>query len=228
MKNFALKNATVRLIKNLKDGGREVSQLTNVNITLDQLKNGQPGKLTTTASFKMTRPTNDVLEAKSTGNIEFALSAGLLPQSLKANVGLEILRAEGSLSELAGVSTILTGDVTPTEVKELSERFLRGGQLLGEVKVTGPLDLSKKEGHLKLEVASIDRKILNLVGVPLGLDFGTTTLNSTTEATLTQGGSVVAANTRFSAIKFSVTQKGQTTPPVDLQLAFQCHREHGH
>lgn len=219
LKNFALKNATVRRIKNLKEGGREVSELTGVNITLDQLKNGQPGKLTSAASFQMTRPTNDVLEAKSTGNIEFTLGADLMPTALKAKVEQEILRAEGSLRELAGVRTMLTGDVTPTEVKELSHRILRGQQLLGEVKVTGPLDLAKKEGRLKLEVVSIDRQVLNLIGAPLGLDFGTTTLNSTTEVSLTQGGSVITANTRFNAGKFSVTQKGQTTPPLDLQLA---------
>lgn len=219
LKNFALKNATVRRIKNLKDGGREVIELTGVNITLDQLKNGHAGKLTTAAALKMTRPTNDVLEAKSTGNIEFTLGADLMPQTLKASVEQEIVRAEGSFRELAGVRTLLTGNVTPTEVKELSQRFLRGGQLLGEVKVSGPLDLSKKEGRLKLEIASIDRQMLNLFGTPLGMDFGTTTLNSTTEVTLTQGGSVIAANTRFNAAKFSVTQKGQTTPPLDLQLA---------
>ncbi len=144
LKNLALKNATVRRIKNLKEGGREVIELSGVNITLDQLKNGQPGKLTTTAAFKMTRPTNDVLEAKSTGSIEFTLGADLTPQTLKARVEQEILRAEGSLRELAGVRSLLTGDITPTEVRELSQRFLRGGQLLGELKLSGPLDLSKK------------------------------------------------------------------------------------
>jgi uncharacterized protein involved in outer membrane biogenesis len=219
LKNFALKNAIVRRVKNLKDGGREVTELSGVNITLDQLKNGQSSKLTMAAAFKMTRPTNDVLEAKSAGQIEFTLGANLLPQVLKAKVEQEVLRAEGSLRELAGHRTTLTGDVTPTEVKEFSLRFLRGEQLLGEVKVTGPLDLSKKEGRLKLEVASIDRQVLNLIGAPLGIDFGATTLNSTNEISLTQGGSVIAANSRFNAAKFSLTQKGQTTPPLDLQVA---------
>jgi hypothetical protein len=219
LKNFALKNATIRLVKILKNGGREVSEMTGVNITLDQLKNGQPGKLTTAAAFMMSRPTNNVLEAKSTGSIEFTLDANLMPQTLKASVEQDISRAEGSFSELAGVRTVFTGEVTPTEVKELSERFLRGDQLLGAVKVTGPLDLAKKEGHLTLAVASIDRQVLNLIGAPLGIDFGTTTLNSTTEISLTRGGSVIAANTRFNAAKFSLTQNGQTTPPLDLQLA---------
>ena len=219
LRNLALKNATVRRVKHLKDGGREVVELTGVNLTLDQLKNGQPGKLTTTAALRMTRPTNDVLEARSTGSIEFTLGADLMPQTVKARVEQEILRAEGSLRELAGLRTTLVGDITPSEVKELSQRFLRGEQLLGEVKVTGPLDLSKKEGRLKLEVASIDRQVLNLLGAPFGLDFGTTLLNSTSEVSLSQGGSVIAANTRFNAARFSVTRAGQTTPPLDLQLA---------
>ena len=219
LKNFALKDAIVRRVKNLKDGGREVTELSGVNVTLDQFKNGQSGKLTLAAVLKMTRPTNDVLEARSAGSIEFTLGADLMPQVLKAKVEQEVLRAEGSLRELAGHRTTLTGDVTPAEVKEFSLRFNQGDKLLGELKVTGPLDLAKKEGRLKLEVASIDRQVLNLIGAPLGIDFGTTTLNSTTEISLTQGGSVIAANTRFNAAKFSLAQKGQTTPPLDLQVA---------
>jgi hypothetical protein len=219
LKNFVLKNATVRITKNLKGGGQEVTELSGVNIALDQLKNGQPGKLTMAAVFKLTRGTNDVLEATSTGNLEFTLAADLMPQSLKASVVQDISRAAGSFGELAGVRTVLTGDVTPTEIKELSERFLRGEKVLGAVKVSGPLDLTKKEGRLTLEVASIDRQVLNLIGAPLGVDFGATTLNATTDVTLTQGGSIIMANTRFNASKFSLTQKGQTTPPLDLQLA---------
>ena len=219
LKNFDLKNATVRIVKHLKDGGSEVTELSGVNITLDRLKNGQPGKLTTAAAFKLTRPTNDVLEAQSTGNIEFTLGADLMPQSLTANVEQDISRAEGSFRELAGLRTVFTGHVTPTEVKELSQRFFRGDKLLGEVKVSGPLDLAKKEGHLTLEAASIDRRVLNLIGAPLGIDFGPTTLNSTTEISLTQGGAVIAANTQFNVARFSLTQKGQTSPPLDLQAA---------
>jgi len=82
--------------------------LTGVNITLDQLKERQSGKLTTTASLKMVSSTNDVLEAKSTGSIEFTLGADLTPQSLKVKIEQEILRSEGSLRELAGVRILLT------------------------------------------------------------------------------------------------------------------------
>lgn len=220
MKNIALKNATVRRVQMLKDGGREVAELSGINITLDQLQNGQSGKLTSAAVFKYTRPTNDVLEAKSTGQLEFALGADLMPQSLNARLEQEIVRAEGSLSDMAGHRTLLTANVTPSEVKEFSQRFFKEQQLLGELKITGPLDLAKKEGRLKLEVASIDRQVLNLIGGPLGIDFGTTTLNATTEVSLTQGGSLIAATSQFNIGKFSLTQNGQTTPPMDLQIAY--------
>ena len=219
LKNFVVKNATIRRVKHLQNGGLEVAELNNVNITLSQLQNGQAGKLTTAAAFKMTGPTNDLLEAKSSSTVEFTLGADLMPQTLKVEAEHDVLRAEGSLRELAGVRGVTTGEVTPGEVKEFSERILRGDTLLGEMKVTGPLDLSKKEGNLKLQVTSIDRQVLNLLGAPFGLDFGATTLDSTTELSLTQGGSVIAVNTRFNAAKFSLTQKDQTTPPLDLQLA---------
>jgi len=219
LKNFALKNATVRMTKNLKGGGQEVTEVSGVNITLDQLKNGQASKLSLAAALKVQCAANDVLEAKTTGDISFTLGADLMPQALKANIEESISRAEGSFQPLAGGRGVIAGDVIPTEIKELSMRFLRGEQLLGEVKVSGPLDMAKKEGHLKLEIASIDKQVLNLIGAPMGIDFGGTVLNATTDLTLSQGGTAVLADLRFAANKFSVTQKGQTTPPVDVQVA---------
>ncbi len=219
LRDFTLKNATLRQVKHLPNGGREVVELSGVNVSLDRLQNGQPGKVTLAAALRISRPTNDVLEARSTGNVEFLLGADLMPQTLQARIEQEVSRAQGSLQELAELRTVLAGDVASGNFKELSGRFLRADRLLGEVKLTGPLDLAKKEGRLKLEVPSIDRQVLNLLGAAFGLDFNTTTLNSTTELSLTQAGSVIAANTRFSATRFSVTQQGHTTPPLDLQLA---------
>jgi uncharacterized protein involved in outer membrane biogenesis len=219
LKSLTLKNATFRRVRNLKDGGREVVELSGVNITLDQLKNGQAGKLTSAATFKMIRSTNDMLEARSSGQIEFTLGADLMPTTLQVKEEWEILRAEGSLRPLAGHRAMLAIDLTPTEVKEFSQRFFQGDKLLGELKVTGPLDLAKKEGRLKLEIASIDRHALNLIGAPLGIDFGATTLNCAAEVSLTKGGSVITANTRFNADKLSLAQKGRTNPPLDLQVA---------
>lgn len=219
VQNVALKNATIRETKTLKDGQRQTVEISGVNISLDQLKNGQPGKLAVAAAYKMTGPSNDVLEAKCNGDSEFTLGPDLVPTTLKVNIAQDILKAEGSFSNLSGDRTVLAGEVTPTEVKDLGERFYHEDQLLGEIKANGPLDLAKKEGRVKLEVASIDHKLLNLMGAPKGIDFGSTTVNSVIELALSHGGSVIAVNGQFNAGKFSVAQKGQATPPVDLTMA---------
>ncbi len=218
VRNVSVKNGVVRQIQHLPNGARELVELSGIDVALDRLQNGQSGKLTLAAALQVSRPTNDVLEARTSGTVEYSLGADLMPQTLKARIEEDVRRAEGSLRELAGLRALLTGDVTPTEVKEFAGRFLRGDKVLGEAKVAGPLDLSKKEGRLKLDLTSIDRQVLNLVGAPFGVDFNTTVINGTAEVSLSQAGSVVAANTRFNASRFSVTQEGLTTPPLDLQL----------
>ena len=55
IRNVALKNVKLRAVQNLKDGARQTIELSDVNIGLDQLKNGASGKLTLAAAMKMER-----------------------------------------------------------------------------------------------------------------------------------------------------------------------------
>src|SRR6266496_1423959 len=71
-----LSNGTVRMVKNHKGGGRDVTELSQVNLTLTGVKNGQTGKLTFAAGLKRddTAPapgTNGTLQAKIDGNFDF-------------------------------------------------------------------------------------------------------------------------------------------------------------
>ncbi len=220
LKNIALKNATIRLIRNLQDGSRETAELTGVQVTLDQLQNGQAGKLDSAATLRLTRSTNDLLEVTSSAAIAFTLGPDLLPQTVQARSEQELRRGEGAFRELAGLRVVVAGDLTPTEVKEFSKRFFRGQQTLGELKVSGPLNLAKQEGRLRLEATSIDRHVLNLIGAPLGLDFGPTTITAVSEVALERGGTAITASNRFEALRFSVTCEGLTTPPMDLQATW--------
>ncbi|HAV65215.1 MAG TPA: hypothetical protein DCY13_22940, partial [Verrucomicrobiales bacterium] len=102
LKNFALTDATLRRTRLLPDGGREIAELSGVNVTLDQLQNGGAGKLTTAATFRLTRPTNDVLEARSSGEVNFELGDDLMPRSVNARLDQQVLQAGGSLQALAG------------------------------------------------------------------------------------------------------------------------------
>ena len=89
VKSVVLNNATIRTIKNHK-GGRDLTELSNVNVTLTDLKNGQTGKLKLSAGIKLDKnppapATNSALQAKVDGEFAFGLSASLKPTNIKGH-----------------------------------------------------------------------------------------------------------------------------------------------
>jgi hypothetical protein len=221
IKKVALNDATVRQIKIYKNGNRDVTELSHVNVSLDDLKNGQSGKLTLSGDVKIdSNPpapqTNGVLEAKMKGNFSFALGADLKPSSVQGNTHLEVTRAAGGLAELGSLASDLDCDVTPTEIKQVALHFAKGVTRLGEARVNGPFDMNKMEGKLAVQILSIDKQVLNLAGAAAGVDFGSTTLNSTNEITLAKGGTEITAVGQVAIGKLQLTREKQTTPTLDL------------
>jgi hypothetical protein len=226
IKKVALNDATIRQI-NYKNGHKDVTELSHVNVAIDDLKNGQTGKLTLSGDIKMeSNPpapeTNGVLEAKLKGNFSYALGADLKPSSVQGNTHLEVTRAAGGLSELGSLASDLDCDVTPTEIKQVALHFARGVTRLGEVRVHGPFDMNKMEGKLAVQVLSIDRQVLNLAGAAAGIDFGSTTLNSTNEIVFAKSGTEITAVGGVAISKMQVTRAKQTTPTLDLVARYNA------
>ncbi|HEY9175974.1 MAG TPA: AsmA family protein [Verrucomicrobiae bacterium] len=221
IKSVKLSNATVRRTQNFKGGGRDVLELSGVNLTLSDLKNGQTGKLELSAALALdqsatTNTPASSLRAKAGGAFAFDLTKDLMPGAAKGNLTLAVDRATGAFTEAAGLAIKLDAEATPTEVRQLAVRFTKAAESLGELRVSGPFDPTKLEGKLKLELAGVDKKLLNLAGAAGGLDFGSTTVGLTTEVELTKAGGQVAASGRLNIARFQVTQQGQTTPTFDL------------
>jgi uncharacterized protein involved in outer membrane biogenesis len=220
IKKVALNDATIRQINNM-NGHHDVTEISHVNVAIDDLKNGQTGKLTLTADVKIeSNPpapeTNGVLEAKLKGNFSFALGADLKPSSVQGNTHLEVTRATGGLSDLASLASDFDCDVTPTEIKQVALHFAKGVTRLGEVRVNGPFDMNKMEGKLAVQVLSIDKQVLNLAGAAAGIDFGSTTLNSTNEIVLAKSGTEMTVVGQVAISKMQLTRAKQTTPTLDL------------
>jgi hypothetical protein len=224
VRNVALKNVKLRAVQNSKDGARQVLELSDINISLDQLKNGAAGKLTLAAAMKMDHTqtnAHDSLQARGSGGLEFALGADLMPQFIRGKVTHEIIKGDGSFSSFAGERSELNCDVTPTEVKTFSVNFFQADKPLGAFRVTGPFDLNKLEGRLNLEIQSIDRQVLNLAGASLGWDFGNSTLNSTNLISISQKASVVVATGKLIGRQLGIRQANQSTPPLDVDFDYQ-------
>ena len=167
----ALKNATVRLTKQLKGGGQEVQELANANLTLSNLKNGATGKLELAAALTVdnTAPDNaGHLQAKLEGSFSIQLTADAKPASITGRTRFSVDQATGKMAELAALGAVIEFDTTPTEIKQLALRFTKSVAPLGEVRVSGPFDVAKSEGKLKVEILALDRQVLNLAGAAGG------------------------------------------------------------
>jgi uncharacterized protein involved in outer membrane biogenesis len=216
VRKVALTDATIRQVKNNANGTRDVVELSHVNFTLDDLKNGQTGKLVLGADISI-QQTNVTLQAKLAGSFSLALTTDLKPASVKGSARLDVTKAEGALADAVALGAELNVEVTPSDLKEVALRFQKGNANLGELRVSGPFDMQKLEGRLSIVLAGIDKQLLNVVGAKLGMDFGGTTISSTNEVELAKGGSVITAKGQFDVSSFQLTRMNQTTPRLDLR-----------
>jgi hypothetical protein len=228
IKNVTLKDGSLRMDRPLKDGGRETIEISGLQISLDQLINGQSGKLEIASALALDRPTlatdapggRDTLQAKLAGGFTFAIDENLAPLSINGQTRLEVNQAGGMLQDLSALTAILDCDLTPTEIRNVRLHFTQAGAALGEVRVRGPFDAENLEAKLDVEISSIDRQVLNLAGATLGYDFGPTKINSTNRIELARQGNAVQARGQVAISQFSVTQKEMTTPPLDLNVEY--------
>ncbi len=160
------------------------------------------------------------LQARVAANFSFDLASDLRPIRITGGSQVNVEKTGGTLSDMADLAIHLDSDVTPLEVKKLAVRFLRGEAALGEIRAHGPVDMAKTEGRLNVEILSIDRQVLNLAGAASGVDFGSTLINSTNQIDLANGGQVISVVGTFNAASLSLSQKGQTTPALDLRFNY--------
>jgi hypothetical protein len=221
VKKVALNNANIRMVKNYNGGARDITELTRVNLTLDNLKNGQTGKMTLAASINLdNRPpapeTNALMQASLVGAFSITPTADFGGATISGNTHMDVQKTAGSFSEFNALAAIIECDISPTDIKQFALRFQKAGANLGELRVSGPFDMAKSEGHLTVQLLSLDRNVLNLVGARSGIDFGSTVINSTNQVDLAKAGSQIALRGGANLAKVQITRTAQTTPSMDI------------
>jgi len=225
LRKLTLSNVTLLKIKNYAGGQRDLVAVTNLNLTLANVKNGQTGtlELSATARVENNPPapgTNGLLAAALKGSFNFALTSDLKPGAVKGELHLNIAEAAGAFSAFAELGAALNCDVTPTDIKALALQFNRGDATLGELRVSGPFDATTLEGRLNVDLAHLDKQVLNLAGTASGLDFGPTTISATNQIQLSKGGATIVATGGLNMDQLQLTRLAQTTPTLDLHVGY--------
>ena len=232
IRSVTLRNGSVRqvtalpLTRERPKGGQQVIELANVAVSLDQLAAGQSGKLIVSAEPKLDQGAADRLQGKLQLQLDLALTAASQPQSIKGSGRTDITTATGTFARLAGFTPLFEVEVSPSEVKQVSLRFEQSGKAIpGVFNLAGPFDISKREGRLKLELTGVDRQVLDAVGAAAGLEFGATKVGFASDLEIAQGGNSIHASGAFTSSPFSVVQKGQTLPSLDLNANFDLQAD---
>lgn len=221
IKKIALNNATVRLVKKYNGGGRDVTEMTGLNFTVTNLKNGQAGKIELAAALAMekamqTNAAAGALRGKLAGGFDFALTPDLKFATASGNTTFTVEQATGPLADLNGLAAKFDCELTPTELKQLALHLAKADAVLGEIRAHGPFDTAKSEGKIRLEVLGIDKQALNLIGAASGMDFGGTSINSTNDIEFSQGGHLISVAGRMDMAHFQITRQGRSSPTLDL------------
>lgn len=221
IQKIALNNATVRLIKKYADGGQDITEVSGLNFTVSNLQNGASGKIMLAAALAVQKAAQSnaaagALQADLKGGFDFTMTPDLKPASVTGNITFTVGSATGPLAQLNQFATTLDCDLTATELKQLALRFSRAGATLAEIRASGPFDAEKSEGKIHLEMTGIDKQALNLVGATSGMDFGPTTINSTNDIELSQGGNKISLAGRLDVANLQITKQGQTLPVFNV------------
>lgn len=225
IKKIALTEATLRQVKLYKGNFSDTTELSHLTVTIENVKNGQTGKLALNSDLSMRNNppppgTNGLLQANIQAGYTFGLTPDLKPSAIQGNARVQVSRAEGALAQVNALATTLDCDVTPTDIRHVTLTFQKADTRLGELRVSGPFDMQNVEGKLKVEIIHIDKNLLNLAGAPSGIDFGPTTIDSTNEIDLAKGGSAITTVGQLDLSHLQLTRTNETTPPLDLQAKY--------
>lgn len=228
VRNVVIQDGRIYYSSQNAEGVQKVMEMENLDLTLDRLENGQPGKVTVASDifYRETPPAGSnlppsSLQAKLNGAYDFQLTSDLMPHALQGTAQYQIAEGRGGFQEATGLNGILESQVTPTEIQRLALRFERGGQLLGQIRASGPFDATRMDGRVRIEVSSIDRQVLNLLGAARGWDFGNSVLNSTNLIAVSQEGKLIVASGGLAGNQIGLRTGNQATPEMNLRAQYE-------
>ncbi|HAB19524.1 MAG TPA: hypothetical protein DCE44_24220 [Verrucomicrobiales bacterium] len=218
--SVALRNGTVRQSSASPAGSTEI-ELSNLNVTLDQLVNGAASKLTIGSLARLTANATNQLAAKADGAFGFEVDSKLLPTRFNGALDIGVTSAGGLFRDFGKVAVKFSADATGHAIREWRLAMTESGRPVGELFVSGPFDPEKKEMQLDYELKGVDRNALGILGAAMGVDFGQTTVKAKGKIEVAQAGQSFSSQGTVAVERLSIKSTAGTTPVLDSAFAYR-------
>lgn len=218
---ISIDDGTVHFTQTNKNGSTTSAELAELNAKASGIRNGSAAKLGLDGRIQLAQRTGtNQAEVAGTLRSAFGIDVGsdLVPGQITGNADLAVTRATGAFADAADLQGRLSADLNLSEIKQLAIAFTKGGAALGTASVSGPFDLLKREGKLKVKVTGIGSELLSLVGGRFGISFGGTKLAADYDIELKDHARFVSTTGSITGDSFSVERAGLRTPTVDFKL----------
>lgn len=226
LRSLAVENASFSYRATAPDGAKTTADVTALSLKITGIKNGGKGQMTVGSGFGFSQTpagagaVENRIQGSTKGSFDLELTPELAPAGVVGKLETGLQQGTGSFKDFQGFGSTLSADLTATELRRLAVEFAKQGTALGSISAKGPLDMTKKEAKLQVDVTAIDRNVLNLVGAGMGMDFLTTRFDSSNQVTMASGGNAISVVGGVTGSRVSVKSGEMVMPALDLKETY--------
>lgn len=225
LRQLTLTDGRLSYFKQYGGGKEDITELSQFSMSVSNLGNGATGKASARGlmSLQNNPPapgTSGALKANLDGDYDFTLDQELMPAIVKGASKLRVTSASGGLAQMSGFSLDMKADVRTNEIREASILLSQNGSSLGALSASGPFSLQTLEGKLNARLTGVDSKAFNMAGAAMGIDFGSSSLESTNQLEIARTGQVVTIHGTADLSRFQAIITNNATPTLDLSAAY--------
>ncbi len=184
---------TLQFVRQFAGGGEEHFMGANLQVQAERIGNELAGgefNLSTGLQYVLLQDEVPPESIKGTLSLKTSLAFDRkwIPTAVESVARVKINEANGQFEIVRNLVVDCESVVTQGEIKQFDFNFSQGSSPIGTLSVQGPWNLKEGSAQLDVDMDGLDRRVLNLAGSRLNLNFHSTVISSTNHLVLSQFG----------------------------------------
>ncbi|MDW8380629.1 MAG: AsmA family protein [Verrucomicrobiota bacterium] len=148
----------------------------------------------------------------------FALGAQLDPVTLQVDAQLHVKQATGPWQAWAHTTLTFATQLESEQLQSLTLQLKRDTEPLATLAAQGVVRWNRREGSLQMQLSDVDARLLSLLGLAKGIDFGQTRISFRSTLLAEHAGRKLSLNGRLSADPFEARKGDLATPSARIEV----------